>query len=233
MNTPRVFKWITFIAAVAIVFTVSTVATRPKTAGNSVEDRLNTFLNILPQQDAPVETANQSEEAEIASPTPVPDEQPGEQSEPTPTPEESQGEPSAPPVEVVTPEPTPEATATPEVTPTPEATATPTPEATPAPTETPSPEPTPTPSPAPTPEPGQEQPAQLPVNSAKPASTYTVKEGDTYGCIAEKYYGSYEYWPKIVAANTGIGFEEYRLFVGAQVQLPPSDGSKPATTLCS
>jgi LysM repeat protein len=70
----------------------------------------------------------------------------------------------------------------------------------------------------------------------KPATEYTVKEGDTYGCIAEKYYGSYEHWPDVMAANPVTeGYAEYRLFVGAKLVLPavPSASLKPASTLCS
>ena len=56
---------------------------------------------------------------------------------------------------------------------------------------------------------------------AKATGTYVVKEGDTYGCIAEKYYGSYEQWPKVYAANSAYpGYEEYHLNVGAVVLLP-------------
>ncbi len=79
-------------------------------------------------------------------------------------------------------------------------------------------------------------PESLPVTAAaKPAGTYTVQAGDTYGCIAEKYYGSYEQWPKVYAVNSLYpGYEEYRLHVGAVVQLPAisADEVRPATSLC-
>lgn len=71
--------------------------------------------------------------------------------------------------------------------------------------------------------------------SAKVAGTYTVKAGDTYGCIAENYYGSYEQWPKVYAANSMYpGYEEYYLNVGAAVQLPAISASEvlPQTSLC-
>jgi LysM repeat protein len=70
----------------------------------------------------------------------------------------------------------------------------------------------------------------------KAQSVYTVKEGDTYGCIAEKYYGSYEHWTDVVGANPYTeGFTEYELHVGAQIVLPAVSGAslKPASTLCS
>lgn len=70
----------------------------------------------------------------------------------------------------------------------------------------------------------------------KAETVYTVKEGDTYGCIAEKYYGSYEHYVDIMAANpvSQYGFSEYQLFVGAQLTLPAISGShlKPASSLC-
>lgn len=69
----------------------------------------------------------------------------------------------------------------------------------------------------------------------KAASTYVVKEGDTYGCIAERYYGSYEQWPKVYAANSAYpGYEEYHLNVGAVVQLPAVSTAEvlPQTSVC-
>lgn len=71
--------------------------------------------------------------------------------------------------------------------------------------------------------------------TSKPATLYTVKEGDTYGCIAEAYYGSYEHWPDILNANSayGNGFSEYGLHVGAVLELPAIDNLKPASKLCS
>lgn len=57
--------------------------------------------------------------------------------------------------------------------------------------------------------------------AAKPAGMYTVKAGDTYGCIAEKYYGSYEMWPQVYQQNGGWpGYTEYNLDVGAKLQMP-------------
>jgi nucleoid-associated protein YgaU len=73
--------------------------------------------------------------------------------------------------------------------------------------------------------------------SAKAGSTYTVKEGDTYGCIAEKYYGSFENWTDVFRANPSYteGFSEYELHVGAELVLPAltSDQVRPASSLCS
>ena len=69
----------------------------------------------------------------------------------------------------------------------------------------------------------------------KKAGTYTVKAGDTYGCIAEKYYGSYEQWPRLYSANAGWpGFEEYTLNVGATLQIPAVSASEtlPKTSVC-
>ena len=70
----------------------------------------------------------------------------------------------------------------------------------------------------------------------KAKTMYTVKDGDTYGCIAEKYYGSYEHWTDVVSANpSSDGFTEYELHVGAQIILPAvtTVNLKPASTLCS
>lgn len=71
---------------------------------------------------------------------------------------------------------------------------------------------------------------------AKPQTTYVVKEGDTYGCIAEKYYGSFEHFSDVMHANpvSDQGFGEYSLYVGAQLVLPAVAKSdlKPASTLC-
>lgn len=69
----------------------------------------------------------------------------------------------------------------------------------------------------------------------KAAGTYTVKAGDTYGCIAEKYYGSYDQWPRVYNANAGWpGFEEYHLAVGAVLQMPAvsSANALPKTSIC-
>lgn len=72
--------------------------------------------------------------------------------------------------------------------------------------------------------------------TGKAATTYTVKDGDTYGCIAEKYYGSYENFVDVMAANPVYdqGFGEYQLYVGAQLTLPAvaQENVKPASSLC-
>lgn len=209
--------------AAIVVFTVASVATRPSNQP-SVESRLNNFLNIPATEEVATTDSPEGVKPEENT-TPAPTDA-GESSEPTPPMDSEATEEPSP-----TEQPTPEATPTPESTPTPEATSTP--EATP----TPTPEPTPTleATPTPTPDQNQPQPTQpsQPQNAAKPASTYVVKEGDTYGCIAEKYYGSYEYWPELVALNQGFGFEERRLFVGANIQLPAITVTKPVTSLCS
>lgn len=66
---------------------------------------------------------------------------------------------------------------------------------------------------------------------------YTVKEGDTYGCIAEIYYGSFEHWTDILNANIryGNGYSEHELHVGAVLEMPEisKDILKPASKLCS
>lgn len=75
------------------------------------------------------------------------------------------------------------------------------------------------------------QPTQL-----KPESKYVVKQGDTYGCIAEKYYGSYDQWPTVYSANAGYdGYGEYDLAVGASLVLPAigSTQTLPVTKLCN
>ena len=71
--------------------------------------------------------------------------------------------------------------------------------------------------------------------SAKVAGSYTVKAGDTYGCIAEHYYGSYDQWPMVYNANAGWpGFNEYDLAVGASLQMPVISAAEalPKTDLC-
>ena len=67
-------------------------------------------------------------------------------------------------------------------------------------------------------------------------ATYTVKEGDTYGCIAEKHYGSYDQWQKVYAANAGyLGYDEYELHVGAKIVMPAlaNEEIKTETNLCN
>ncbi len=78
-------------------------------------------------------------------------------------------------------------------------------------------------------------PAVVESAGAKAAGSYTVKDGDTYGCIAEKYYGSYEMWPQVYAQNAGYpGFEEFHLDVGAKLQMPAVSAAEslPKTSLC-
>ncbi len=72
---------------------------------------------------------------------------------------------------------------------------------------------------------------------AKAAGEYVVKQGDTYGCIAEKYYGSYEQYSRVMAANwadTAPGYGEFRLDVGAKVRLPAVSAAQmtPVTNVC-
>ena len=66
----------------------------------------------------------------------------------------------------------------------------------------------------------------------KDAGTYTVKAGDTYGCIAESHYGSYEMWPAVQRANAGPGYGEYTLHVGAKLTLPATTTELETTNLC-
>jgi nucleoid-associated protein YgaU len=70
----------------------------------------------------------------------------------------------------------------------------------------------------------------------KPETVYIVQEGDTYGCIAEKYYGSFEHWVDIMAVNPvgTVGFTEYGLHVGAKIVLPAisAPNLKPVSSLC-
>lgn len=70
----------------------------------------------------------------------------------------------------------------------------------------------------------------------KAETVYTVKEGDTYGCIAEKYYGSFEHFTDVMNVNpvNTVGFTEYGLFVGAKITLPAIKAAdlKPASNLC-
>lgn len=71
--------------------------------------------------------------------------------------------------------------------------------------------------------------------AAKAAGTYVIKDGDTYGCIAEKYYGSYDQWQRVYNANAGYpGFNEYDLAVGATLQMPAVSAAEvlPKTTVC-
>ena len=80
-------------------------------------------------------------------------------------------------------------------------------------------------------------PAVKPNASAKVASDYVVKDGDTYGCIAEKYYGGFGQYSDVMntnSASTVPGYAEYHLDVGAKIQLPAvsADNLSPATSLC-
>jgi LysM repeat protein len=66
---------------------------------------------------------------------------------------------------------------------------------------------------------------------------YVVQKGDTYGCIAERHYGSHHHYQEVMAANpiTKKGFSERKLFVGAKVVLPAiaAQDLKQTTNLCS
>jgi LysM repeat protein len=79
-------------------------------------------------------------------------------------------------------------------------------------------------------------PAMTVAAGARAATSYTVKSGDTYGCIAEKYYGSFEHFQEVMTANpvNDVGFGEYSLFEGAVLSLPAMSASevKPASTIC-
>jgi nucleoid-associated protein YgaU len=98
-----------------------------------------------------------------------------------------------------------------------------------------------TPAPAPStpvaPAPTTVTPAKTSSTGDKAASTYVVKDGDTYGCIAEKYYGSFEQYQNVMDANwaaTTPGYGEYHLDVGAKLTLPAVAASNvlPATSIC-
>lgn len=71
----------------------------------------------------------------------------------------------------------------------------------------------------------------------KKSGFYTVKEGDTYGCIAEAYYGSYEHWTDVLNANIvyGEGYSEQELHIGAMLEMPTisAENLKPSSKLCS
>lgn len=88
----------------------------------------------------------------------------------------------------------------------------------------------------PTPTSTDASPPATSVAGDRAETRYTVKEGDTYGCIAEKYYGSLEQYTDIMAANPvfSTGFGEYSLHVGAQLVLPAvlNANLKPASTIC-
>lgn len=91
--------------------------------------------------------------------------------------------------------------------------------------------------PAENPQPSTEadSPGDTTTNTPSQASTYEVKPGDTYGCIAEKYYGSYDQWQKVFDANAGYsGFAEYELHVGAKLTMPAISDAEttPKTNLC-
>jgi nucleoid-associated protein YgaU len=91
--------------------------------------------------------------------------------------------------------------------------------------------------PAATPVPADTAPKPDNTSPSRNAAKYTVKEGDTYGCIAEKYYGSFEHYTDVMSANPVAqeGFSEYGLFVGQVIDLPAvaSGQLKPASSLCS
>lgn len=84
-----------------------------------------------------------------------------------------------------------------------------------------------------------DQPAESPAaaQDSKTETVYTVKQGDTYGCIAEKYYGSYEHYVDIMASNPvrWEGFSERELHVDAKLVLPAiaKENLKPTSSLCS
>ncbi|MCA9348573.1 hypothetical protein KC878_00280 [Candidatus Saccharibacteria bacterium] len=78
-----------------------------------------------------------------------------------------------------------------------------------------------------------EQPSDDNVSSPQVADDqYEVKSGDTYACIAEKIYGDYKLWPKIMAENDGIGYHEHFLYVGNIVQLPDLPIAESTTHIC-
>jgi nucleoid-associated protein YgaU len=87
------------------------------------------------------------------------------------------------------------------------------------------PAPTPSPRPAaptlPTPTPAPAS-AATPTPTARPATTaYTIRPGDTLISIAERHYGSQNYWDEIAQANPLI--DPVRLKPGDVIQLPDRD----------
>jgi 5'-nucleotidase len=55
------------------------------------------------------------------------------------------------------------------------------------------------------------------VRQTRPAQRYTVRPGDTYWALAQRYYGNPLDWPKIAAAN---GYAPTRIPVGAVLTIP-------------
>jgi LysM repeat protein len=74
-----------------------------------------------------------------------------------------------------------------------------------------------------TPKPEETQPAQPP--ASEPETTYTVKEGDSYGKIAVEQLGSFAHWTKIRDLN---GIPPERLRKGMVLKLPRIDGAAPS-----
>ena len=63
--------------------------------------------------------------------------------------------------------------------------------------------------------------------------TYTVVSGDTYACIAERFYGNYRVWPEIAALNQGRGFNERFLYVDAVLTMPELASAQQTTSICN
>ena len=81
----------------------------------------------------------------------------------------------------------------------------------------------PPPPPAPAPPPPRPAPAPAPPPAAPPRQanpptrTYTVRAGDTYWALAQRYYGNPLEWPRIADAN---GYAPTRIPIGAVLVIP-------------
>jgi nucleoid-associated protein YgaU len=71
----------------------------------------------------------------------------------------------------------------------------------------------------PTTSPAQPQPVR-PVETAKPARTHTVQEGESLSDLADKYYGSSDKWAKIYRANRTAIKDPDRIYPGMKLTIP-------------
>lgn len=60
------------------------------------------------------------------------------------------------------------------------------------------------------------------------ATSYTIASGDTLWKIAEKFYGSGEYWQKIFADNAGIITDANKIYAGQKINIYPITAGKAA-----
>jgi nucleoid-associated protein YgaU len=69
----------------------------------------------------------------------------------------------------------------------------------------------------------QTQPAAAqvrPAETAKPARTHTVLEGESLSDLADKYYGSSEKWNKIYRANRSTIKDPNKIYPGMKLTIP-------------